>query len=366
MRLRQRCATTARTMAPRHVDVLIIGAGIAGLLLARELRLRGVRVALAHDPARTGASEAAVGLLNPVRGRRYTLAWRAAETFAAARDVYGAIGAAWGETVLRTLPVVRAFANDEERTFLERRAAVIGSAGFEVRALTSVPAGLRDAGYGAVAIDGGGALDARALVGRLRAEMRAEGVLIDRACTSGDLRAGSTSWMWAPTALEADRVVLAGGAAHIVESIAGPLPLRPVRGESLVVRSAGLDPSAAFVCGHHLAPVARDLWSCGGTTVPGETGTEPTPEGRAALERFLRDHLSVPWAIIAHHGGTRAGTTDTRPLVGRVGTSERLFVFNGFGSQGYSVAPWLARALAAHLTTGDALLAEVDPARFGV
>ena len=359
---RRGCARTAR-MPPRHVDVLIIGAGIAGLLLARELSGRGCRVAVAHDSARPGASEAAVGLLNPVRGLRCTLAWRAAEVFAAAREVYGAIGSRGGRRILHDLPVLRVFASAEERKFFDRRAVALAGAGLAFRELASPPAGFRDAGFGTVAVEGGGALDARALTEHLRAESRADAVLIDRRCTPADLVSGPAAWAWTPAHLEAAQVVLAGGAADITASLAGPLPLRPVRGESLLVRAPALDPGAAFVCGHHLAPVAPGLWSCGGTKVPGETGTSTTPEGRAELEGFLAQRLSVPWEVVGHACGVRAATLDTKPLVGRIAGHPRVLVFNGFGSQGYTIAPWLARVLADHLTGGGALPPEVDPAR---
>jgi glycine/D-amino acid oxidase-like deaminating enzyme len=353
-------------MGQRHVDVLIIGAGIAGLLLARELRRRGSKVAVAHDPARPGASEAAVGLLNPVRGLRCTLAWRAAEVFAAARETYAELGAAWGTVILRNLPVVRAFASARERSFFDRRTAALAGAGLVFRELESPPAGFRHAGFGVVAVEGGGALDAAMLTERLRTELRADGVLIEQRCAPGDLARGPAGWAWAAAHLQATQVVLAGGSADIADSLAGTLPLRPVRGESLLVRAPGLDPAVAYVCGHHLAPVSADFWSCGGTKVPGETSTSTTREGRAELEAFLGERLSVPWEIVGHLCGVRAATLDTKPIVGRITDDPRVVVFNGFGSQGYTVAPWLARVLADHLTGGGALPPEVDPARPGL
>jgi glycine/D-amino acid oxidase-like deaminating enzyme len=320
-------------------------------------------VAVAHDPAHPGASEAAVGLLNPVRGLRCTLAWRAPEVFAAARETYAEIGAAWGEAILRELPVVRAFASTRERSFFDRRASVLAAAGLRFRELASPPAGFRAAGFGAVAIDGGGALDAPMLTGRLRATQRAAGILIEQRCVPEDLTSGATGWTWAPARLEARLVVLAGGFADMSASLVGPLPLRPVRGESLLVRAPDLDPGAAFVCGHHLAPVAPGLWACGGTKVPGETGASPTQRGRAELEAFLTERLSVAWDVAGHFCGVRAATLDTKPIVGRISRDPRIVVFNGLGSQGYTLAPWLARLLADHLTTGASLPHEVDPAR---
>lgn len=348
----------------RDVDVLIVGAGLAGLLLARELRTHGRSVAVAHDPARPGASEAAVGLLNPVRGQRCTLAWRARETWDAARRVYGEIARAHGTPVWRDVTVVRAFATADERAAFDRRAEAIAAAGFAARPLASPPPGLRDAGHGIVAIDGGGALDARNLIAALRDEARAAGVLLERRCVPTDLLPGAGSFTWRDVDLEAARVVLAGGIEDLAPCLAAPLPLRPVRGESLLVRARALDEQAAFVCGHHLAPIGAGLWSCGGTKEPGDATRATTAAGRAELELFLTRHLAVPWEVVGHACGVRAATLDTRPLVGPVDTRGRVFAFNGFGSQGYAVAPWLARLLANHLVSGMSLPPEVDPARF--
>lgn len=363
MRCLAGCVTTARIMTERHVDVLIIGAGIAGLLLARELRGRGRAVAVAHDPTRSGASEAAVGLLNPVRGLRCTLAWRAAEVFAAARATYADIGAAWGEAIARDLPVVRTFASARERGFFDRRAAALAATGLTFRELASPPAGFRDAGFGSVVIEGGATVDAAKLTERLRAELRASGFLIEQRCTPESLVWGAAGCRWTPARLQAAEVVLAGGIEDMTGSPAGPLPLRPVRGEVLLVRAPDLYSGAAFVCGHHLAPIAAGLWACGGTKVPGETGTDPTSEGRAELEAFLADRISVRWDVAGHLCGVRAATLDTKPIAGRLASDPRVVVFNGFGSQGYTLAPWLARILADHLISGAALPPEVDPAR---
>ncbi len=350
-------------MSQRSVDTLVVGAGIAGLLLARELRRRGQRVVVAHDPAGSGASEAAVGLLNPVRGRRCTLAWRAQEVFACARETYDELSVEAGHSLARRCEVIRAFASDEERRFLERRAAAIEEAGFALRPCDAVPDGWRGTPLGAVVVHGAASVDVCGIVARLRAELRAADALVEQRCEQLAVGDGSAI-EWPAAGVRAGRVVLAAGAGALGAGPADALPLRPVHGESLLVRIAGQSPSAAFVCGHHLAPLGEGLWSCGGTKVPGDASCIPTIAGRAELEAFLQAHVTQPWEILAHRAGVRAVTMDTKPFVGRTGDDPRLHVFNGFGSQGYAIGPWLARLMAEHLVSGAPLPPEVDPQRF--
>jgi len=345
------------------LDIAIVGAGIAGLLFAREARALGLRVALLHGPAASGASEASVGLLNPVRGQRCTLAWRAPEIFEAARETYAALSIDGQPSLWRPIPVTRAFANSAERAAFERRAPTIAAAGFAFHEPTQSQHGFRPASHGRIAVLGGGTLDVPATMARLRLELQQADVLEPVPPQHAEPPDTLHERLEARARALAPRVVFAVGAGALGGACSLP-GLRAVRGESLLLRIPALDDSSAYVCGHHLAPLPGGLWACGGTKAPGQNHTQPTQKGRAELEDFLIHNLDTPWEIAAHRCGVRAATADTRPLLGPMPGRPLCFVFNGLGSQGISAAPWLARALAAHLACGAPLPTELDPARF--
>lgn len=344
-------------MPSRQVDALIVGAGIAGLLLARELRRRGATVLVVHDPHQPGASAAAVGLLNPVRGRRCTLAWRAQEVFAAAREVYAGVAVPAEGPVFRELPIVRAFDSAEERGALERRLAAIRAAGFAVETDVDVPTGFRGAAHGAAIVHGGGCVDARRVTRALREDLLAAGVLLERRAAPGD----PAESIGKTAGIVAARTIRVAGASAIAEPSSG---LCPVHGETLFIRAPALAAGCAFVCGHHLVPLGGGLWACGGTKLPGLAAGQPTPEGRAELEQFLHERVACAWEIVDHAAGVRATTLDTKPVVGPLRGARDEYVFNGFGSQGFALAPWAARVLADHLLDGAPLPREFDPERF--
>lgn len=356
-----------------RVDVLIAGGGVAGLWLAHELRSRGQRVLVASDPARAPASHAAIGLLNPVIGQRFTLAWMAADALRHARNTYLALEQHHGVPLFRDRPIVRVLRNREERATWQARSAAIAAAGFEIRELTTLPHGFRALGFGAVEIRGAGLVDAWSLVDVLRQSLVADGSLLDVRCRPEDVELATDRVTWTSHEVEASALVLAGGAAdvapggfvtHFAASGSGhALPLRPVKGESLLVRVPGLATDAVYACGHFLAPRADGLWVCGATQVPDTDDGNLTHVGRAELERFLAAHLEDPWTIIEQRAGVRPTTPDLRPLIGRYLNDAPVFVLNGLGSRGIALAPWAAGVLASALD-GFAPPPEVRPERF--
>jgi glycine/D-amino acid oxidase-like deaminating enzyme len=68
--------------------VTVVGAGIAGLTVARLLTWAGVRVVVVSD-GQPAASQVPVALVNPVRGQRAVVLPQACEALQAARSFYG-------------------------------------------------------------------------------------------------------------------------------------------------------------------------------------------------------------------------------------------------------------------------------------
>ncbi|MGC8877417.1 oxidoreductase [Thermus sp.] len=75
-------------MALREAEVVVLGAGVAGLVLARRLQERGLRVLVVAE-ALGEASRPPVALVNPLRGRRFTLAEEGEEALERALAFYG-------------------------------------------------------------------------------------------------------------------------------------------------------------------------------------------------------------------------------------------------------------------------------------
>ncbi len=75
----------------QQIDILIIGQGICGTFLSRELERAGVAHLVLDDKRPHSASRAAAGLINPVTGRRIVTTWMIDELMAFATEAYGRV-----------------------------------------------------------------------------------------------------------------------------------------------------------------------------------------------------------------------------------------------------------------------------------
>ncbi|RKX30522.1 MAG: hypothetical protein DRP71_14930, partial [Verrucomicrobia bacterium] len=96
-----------------RVDVIVVGGGLAGTILAWTLRQRGLRSVVFDDPCRSTCSQIAAGLFNPVTGQRLTIAWRVRELLESGRTIFREIERMTGGRFSHSLPLVRFFTRPE-------------------------------------------------------------------------------------------------------------------------------------------------------------------------------------------------------------------------------------------------------------
>jgi glycine/D-amino acid oxidase-like deaminating enzyme len=92
-----------------------------------------------------------------------------------------------------------------------------------------------------------------------------------------------------------------------------------------------------------------------------ENPTEKTKD--ALLEKAL-SIVDLDFAMKDHKAGIRPTVKDRRPLLGKHPDHPNLVVFNGLGTKGVSLAPYMANHLIDHIMDNQDLMKEVDIKRF--
>lgn len=102
-----------------EIDVLIVGQGLAGSLLAWELAGRGLAVCVV-DNELCNASRVAAGLVNPVSGRRLVLQPNIAGLLPAARHCYGRLARFFGDQFFVERPMWKILSGPAQKQQTER------------------------------------------------------------------------------------------------------------------------------------------------------------------------------------------------------------------------------------------------------
>lgn len=324
-----------------HVDVLIVGQGLAGSLLARRLA-PGLRVAVV-DPGRTGASHVAAGLMTPLTGRRFSLTPEYPKLLAQARPVLEALG------VFREVDVYRMFADPLQRAAGIRRTDCTSCAPF-IHRVTSQPGELDPV------LDDphGGALMRGAWVDlpRLLADTTAwlgERLLRDEV-VADELTEDDAGVHW--KGLRADKVVWCDGwRACLPGGLFADLGWQPAKGEALDLISDAPHQDRILNREGWALDLGEGRWRTGTNWAWEDLGETPTPAHVEKLVGRFRGFFRRPVTaeVTRHLAGTRPCTRDNRPFLGRHPLRHRHWLLNGLGPRGTVWAPsavdWLSAAL---------------------
>ncbi|MEO8068250.1 MAG: FAD-dependent oxidoreductase [Flavobacteriales bacterium] len=355
-------------------DVIIVGRGIAGVVLGETLLAMGKRVAMFDVAKPNAASPVAAGVVNPVVLRRITLSWRAAEMLALAEPFYRQLEHESGNPFWHPMPLAKLFHTEREAAAWDAhmRDAEVGP----FLAQGEVPgfdAGKFNAPFGYGLVKRCAWLDVNAMLAAHRVKWSAMNALVEREVRPEDLHTTD------------DGVRVHGASAPWLIWCTGPfapLPgLAPTRGELLKLHLPELETEAMVHRGGFLLPIGNDRYKVGSTFAWDNVWSGPTESGKEELLRKLKNltpdpsperggnrgiHSPSPWERglggEVHAAGVRPASRDRRPMLGQV--SPHQAVLNGLGSRGVLLAPWCANLLIAHLFNGAPLDPEVDASRF--
>ena len=324
-------------------EILIVGQGIAGTLLAWEFERAGFSFEVADSDTGHSASLLAAGMINPITGMRFVKSWKFESFMASARSAYRELEEALGISVWKNMRIRRLFRGDDERGAFEAKWAK-GEFGAFVRDADSV-------GFW---IEGAARVDTALLLGAMRAHLRKRGRFrAERVDVASEARRHSL-------------VVDCSGKSVGEGSLFARLPWRPSKGELLRIAVEGLDPGTIMNRGHWVLPTVPGQAIVGATHEADFVEAGPTPAGRALLEKAASDILIRPFTVVGHEAAVRIGLSDRLPVVGRHWDDPGVGILSGLGNKGILTAPGLARQWMNHVSEGVPFDPGVHLARFSV
>jgi glycine/D-amino acid oxidase-like deaminating enzyme len=346
-----------------EIDVLVIGQGICGTFLSRELERAGLSYIVIDEERPLTASRAAAGLINPVTGRRLVKTWMIDELLPFVREAYWQAGEELEASFLRPASVVDFFPTPQMRlAFLRRH--------------EEDPAYLRlpedegdwrdrfsyDFGYGV--IEPCYLVDMQGLLAAERRRVVAGGMLRAERFDLQELTVEGARVRYRD--IEARWAIFCDGIESMQNVYFSRLPFAPNKGEVLVVEIPGLalPEAGVFKKGMSLIPWKEGLYWVGSSYEWSFADAEPTAVFRERTEAILKEWLRMPFRVVEHMAAVRPATLERRPFVGFHPLYPAVGILNGMGTKGCSLAPYFARQLVRRMVDGVDIQADADILRF--
>jgi glycine oxidase len=331
-------------------DVLIVGQGLAGTLLAFSLKKRGLAVQVIDNGHRSAASMVAAGMWNPVSFRTLSKTWRADEFLPKALSLYAELEHFCGEQFVHPMELLRVFSSETEwhqwQKALDKGDNQYLSPGPTDEPEIHTP-------FGSGIVTGAGWVDLPLMLHSFRKKLEESGEIETREIHNVE-----------ELAERAEKVIFCTGYRGTEVDDFSQLPLLPNKGEVLTAILSGIPDNRIVNNGKFFLPTHSGLWRIGSTYGWNQSDTKTSDEARAELIGYVQLWTDIAPTISEHVAGIRPTVKDRRPLVGFHPEKKNIGIFNGMGTRGVLICPAMAEMLANHIINGTPIDPEADIRRF--
>lgn len=340
--------------------ILIVGAGLAGICLARQLEKRNKTFTII-DSGINESSVIAAGQINPLVFRRMTKSWRIDEFLPYSKQFFKELAEEWNDEFYIEIPIRRSFSHDQERDLWLKKQAQDTYAPY-MKILDEEDASRSDI-YNEY---GTGKVLQSAFVRSKEFVKTAHTWLTEKHClqnTTFDFTLFDPS-NGTYDGTQYSKVIFCEGYRGVNNPYFSYLPLETTKGEVLTVHSHEIPTDEAYNRKCFIIPIGDDLYKVGATYAWKTNNTDLTNEAKEELIEKAKQLTPYSFEVVNHEAGIRPTVLDRRPLMGKHPSFNNLFIFNGLGTKGYLLAPLLAEEFADYLLENKPLQSECSITRF--
>lgn len=336
-------------------NILIVGAGLAGITLAHQLTRKGAVCTLIDDQ-KNASSLVAAGMVNPMSFRRTLFSWNAAEYFPYAHKFYQELEASLSIRFLNDLDILRVFTSAEEASNWQRKRNSVPFCDFF---LEETEAEKNHLPFGSGRLRGFW-VEAKAFVFGNQRFFQAQGRLIN-AVFDYELFSPETC---AYSEISYDAVVFCTGYKNKQNPYFKEVPVETTKGQTLTVtwEKGREDCSIHQKC--FVLPLGNKHFRVGATYEWRNDALDTTESAREDILARFKMVTNDEVLVVNQVAGIRPTTPDRKPLMGKHKAYKNVYLFNGLGAKGYLIAPNVSLLMADLIINGTQLPKEIDLYRF--
>lgn len=344
-------------------EILVIGAGLAGSILAKELLKENLSVAIISNPALPTSSSVAGGLINPVTGKYLAKTWLADQLFNELHTYYQNLELDLSASFFHTTGLYRPFTSPEHKeTSLKQIEKHELSAYIEV--VEEVPniSTYFNNPLGGMLSKNAGWLDLPFMLTKLHGFLKARVQWIEEMFDHSAIQFYGEGGVYKNISFK--KIIFCEGFYVKDNPLFNWLPFNPVKGETLMGKIEGYHLNHIVNQGKWIIPLGNEKVRLGATYSWHSLDFNTTDEARDQLLEVAGRILKSKFEITGQQAGVRPATKDRRPILGLHPSYTSAYIFNGLGTKGVSLAPYFAKQLVRNLFHGELINPEANIERF--
>jgi glycine/D-amino acid oxidase-like deaminating enzyme len=344
-----------------HVDYIIVGQGLAGSAVAYQLIKRGKKILVIDQSHDNTSSRIAAGLFNPLTGRNLKKTWLADPIFRYLHDFYPEAERATNEKFFHSMPLYRPFFSVEEQNEWMAKSIDPAFESYVNKIYTrKTVAGVNDK-FGGLLLNQCGYLESDKYVKAIRGLIEKEGIFIEHNLGQEELEVSKSHVSYKD--FTARKIIFCEGVSVRNSKWFSGLSIIPLKGETLTIQSS--EPLQQIINrGVYIVPAGKNKFRIGSTYNLDVLKTGVTEEAKIELTEKLNELINFTYQIVSQEWGIRPTTRDRRPIMGAYPENPSTVIFNGLGTKGVSLSPYLSANLVAWLEGETDLNKEVDVNRY--
>ncbi|MBK9285527.1 MAG: FAD-binding oxidoreductase [Sphingobacteriaceae bacterium] len=341
---------------------LIVGRGLSAFVLAHHLHQQKINFTIIGKKNLSRASLVAAGIWNPVVLHSLSKSWQVDLFLPYLINFYRTLEKLLGTALITNRTIIRPFSEKQEITLWEKKAQgemreyldpVIYQQEKNISGLYSFPLGTGK-------IKGAGNLDIPFFI--QQSETFFQNKMLDETFNHNSIKIINEG-------LEYNKQFYRGiifCEGHLMKNnpFFNYLPLKPVKGELINFVAKNLTMGDSILSKGKFILKMGSEYKAGSTFNWNTINEEPETDSKIEIEKKISELIVGPFKTTAHRAGIRASVKDRRPLIGVHPKWPNLFLFNGFGSKGVLLTPYLANNLVNFIAGKESIMQEADIARF--
>ena len=332
-------------------NYIILGQGIAGSVLALEMIRRGLNFKVIDHPQLSSSSKIAAGLVNPIVLKRLKMVADAEKHLQHAENFYTHWQKQLHSEFYHKISISHFFSKQENQNEWMEKSAYPPFSNYLGEVIAKSPSNFKgDFVFGKMKNTAW--LNSSKFLALVREFLQNNGQLISSEIKLEDLQKDYPM----------EDIIICNG--HLLRHHPRFKEVfAATRGELLTIRTTEIPQEQIFHAGVFILPIGKNLFKVGASYHWDDLKDQGTEEGRKKLIYELEKMFSGNYEIIDHQAGIRPNIKDRKPILG---TSENWHVFNGLGSRGVLMAPYLATVMLDYLQGQGEIPAEYNIHRFGI